>query len=181
MVYVLLADGFEEIEALTPVDILRRGGVEVRTVGITGRTVVGSHGIAVTADITPDEITEDFRMVVFPGGLPGSDHLNASPVTDRLLKAAERTGAHVAAICAAPYLLGRRGLLLDLQATSYPSERFRSQLLGARVSDERVVTDGRFTTAQGMGASAEFSLRLLTILCGEETAKSVGTAALITK
>lgn len=181
MVYVLLADGFEEIEALTPVDILRRGGVEVTTVGITGRTVMGSHGIAVTADATPDEIADDFRMVIFPGGLPGSDHLNASPVTDRLLAAAERCGAHVAAICAAPYLLGRRGLLSGLAATSYPAEKFRSQLLGARVSDERVVTDGRFTTAQGMGVSAEFALRLLSILRGEETARSVGEAALITK
>ncbi|MBQ2719170.1 MAG: DJ-1/PfpI family protein, partial [Clostridia bacterium] len=98
MVYVLLAEGFEEIEALTPVDILRRGGVEVKTVGITGRTVMGSHGIPVTADLTPEELGDDFEMVVFPGGLPGSDHLNASPVTDRLLAEAERLGAHVAAI-----------------------------------------------------------------------------------
>ena len=97
-----------------------------------------------------------------------------------VLAEAERLGAHVAAICAAPYLLGRRGLLRDREATSYPAEKFRSQLLGARVSEERVVTDGRFTTAQGMGVSAEFALRLLAILRGEEAARSVAAAALFT-
>ena len=178
MVYVLLAEGFEEIEALTPVDILRRGGVEVRTVGITGRTVTGSHGIAVTADILPEEIGADLEMLVFPGGLPGSDNLDASPETDRLLALAEKNGAHVAAICAAPYILGKRGLLSGLRATSYPAEKVRSQLLGATVTDERVVTDGRFTTGAGMGAAAEFSLRLLALLRGEETAAAVGAAAL---
>ena len=180
MVYVLLADGFEEIEALTPVDILRRGGVEVATVGMTGRTVMGSHGIPVVADLLPDEVGSDFEMLVFPGGLPGSDNLNASPYTDKLLADAEACGAHVAAICAAPYLLGRRGLLRGLKATSYPAEKFRAQLLGAEITDERVVTDGRFTTAAGMGVSAAFALRLLSILRGEETARSIGDAALIT-
>ena len=180
MVYVLLADGFEEIEALTPVDILRRGGVEVKTVGMTGRTVMGSHGIPVTADILPGEVAAEFEMLVFPGGLPGSDNLNASPYTDRFLADAEACGAHVAAICAAPYLLGRRGLLRGLAATSYPAEKFRSELKGAKVTDERVVTDGRFTTAAGMGVSAAFALRLLSVLRGEEAARSVGDAALIT-
>ena len=180
MVYVLLADGFEEIEALTPVDILRRGGVEVATVGMTGRTVMGSHGIPVTADVLPEEVGDTFEMLVFPGGLPGSDNLNASPYTDKFLAAAEASGAHVAAICAAPYLLGRRGLLRGLAATSYPAEKFRAQLEGAKVTDTPVVTDGRFTTAAGMGVSGAFALRLLAILRGEETAKKIGEAALFT-
>ncbi len=180
MVYVLLADGFEEIEALAPVDILRRGGCDVKTVGITGRTVMGSHGIPVVADILPGEVVaEDMEMLVFPGGLPGSDNLDASPDTDRFLAMAEERGAHVAAICAAPYLLGRRGLLKNLCATSYPSPKFRSRLEGAFVTDERVVTDGRFTTAAGMGVAEAFGLRLLAVLKGEETALSVAEAALI--
>lgn len=179
MVYVLLADGFEEIEALTPVDILRRGGVEVRTVGVTGRTVLGSHGIPVVADITPSEVGDDIEMLIFPGGLPGADNLHASPDTDRLLALAEEKGAHVAAICAAPYLLGVRGLLRGHAATSYPAERFRSLLEGATVKDELLVTDGRFTTAAGMGVSAAFGLRLLAVLRGEEAAQAVGAAALI--
>lgn len=180
MVYVLLAEGFEEVEAIAPVDILRRGGCEVRTVGMTGKTVTGSHGVPVVADILPEEVrAEDMELLVFPGGLPGSDNLNASPDTDRFLAMAEERGAHVAAICAAPYLLGRRGLLKNLCATSYPAPKFRSQLEGAFVTDERVVTDGRFTTAAGMGVAEAFGLQLLAVLRGEETALEIARGALI--
>ena len=180
MVYVLLAEGFEEVEALAPVDILRRGGVEVRTVGMTGRTVTGSHGIPVVADILPEEVTaEGMELLVFPGGLPGSDNLNDSPHTDRFLAMADEAGAHIAAICAAPYLLGRRGLLDGVVATSYPAPKFRAQLLGAMVTDERVVTDGRVPTAAGMGVAEAFGLQLLAILRGEETAAGIAEAALI--
>ena len=180
MVYVLLAEGFEEVEALAPVDILRRGGVEVRTVGMTGKTVTGSHGIPVVADILPTDVTEEgMEMLVFLGGLPGSDNLNDSPDTDRFLAMAEACGAHVAAICAAPYLLGRRGLLRGICATSYPAPKFRAQLLDALVTDERVVTDGRFTTAAGMGVAEAFGLQLLAVLRGEEAALEIAKAALI--
>ncbi len=180
MIYVLLADGFEEVEALTPVDILRRGGCEVKTVGMTGKTVTGSHGIPVVADILPEEVTKDgLEMLIFPGGLPGADNLNAAPETDAFLAMAEECGAHIAAICAAPYLLGRRGLLRGLCATSYPSSTFRAQLLDALVTDDRVVTDGRFTTAAGMGVSAAFALQLLAILKGEEKALEIAKGALI--
>ncbi len=180
MVYVLLAEGFEEVEAIAPVDILRRGGVEVRTVGMTGKTVTGSHAIPVVADILPEDVkAEDMELLVFPGGLPGSDNLNASPDTDRFLAMAEERGAHIAAICAAPYLLGRRGLLKNLCATSYPAPKFRSQLEGAFVTDERVVTDGRITTAAGMGVAEAFGLQLLAVLRGEEIALEIAKAALI--
>ena len=180
MVYVLLAEGFEEIEALAPVDILRRGGVAVRTVGITGKTVCGSHGIPVVADILPSEVADDMEMLVFPGGLPGSDHLHTSPESDRLIAMAKEKGAHIAAICAAPYLLGLRGLLDGKRATSYPDDKFRSRLLGADVCDERVVTDGLITTGMGMGAAQEFGLRLLALLAGEEAAEKIAKGALIT-
>ena len=179
MVYILLAEGFEELEALAPVDILRRGGVEVRTVGMTGKTVCGSHGIPVIADILPNEVADDMEMLVFPGGLPGSDHLHASEESDRLIVMAKEKGAHIAAICAAPYLLGLRGLLEGKRATCYPDDKFRSRLLGATVCDARVVTDGKVTTGAGMGAAQEFGLRLLALLRGEEAAKRIASGALI--
>ena len=180
MVYVLLAEGFEEVEAIAPVDILRRGGVEVRTVGMTGKTVTGSHGIPILADILPEEVKgEDMELLVFPGGLPGADNLDAAPDTDRFLAMAEERGAHVAAICAAPYLLGRRGLLKNLCATSYPAPKFRARLEGAFVTDERVVTDGHFTTAAGMGVAEAFGLQLLAVLRGEEAALEIARGALI--
>ena len=180
MVYVLLAEGFEELEALAPIDILRRGGVPVRTVGITGKTVCGSHGIPVIADILPGEVRDDMEMLVFPGGLPGSDHLHDSPESDRLIAMAKAKGAHIAAICAAPYLLGLRGLLEGKRATCYPDDKFRSRLQGAVVCDARVVTDGDITTGAGMGAAQEFGLRLLAVLRGKEAAERIAHGALIT-
>lgn len=105
MVYVFLADGFEEIEALTPIDILRRAGVSVTSVGVTGKTVTGSHGISVEADITESEAADalsraDIEAVVLPGGMPGADNLNASSVVEKYISAAKDCGAFIAAICA---------------------------------------------------------------------------------
>ena len=180
MVYLLLADGFEEIEALAPVDILRRGGVEVKTVGITKKTVTGSHGIAVQADILPDEVKDDIEMLIFPGGLPGSDNLHASPYTDKFIETTIKNGGHLAAICAAPYILGVRGLLNGKAACCYPAEKFISQLLGADFKkDARVVTDGNVTTGAGMGAAYEFGIELLSVLKGKKASDDVASAALI--
>lgn len=176
MVYLLLADGFEEIEALLPLDILRRGGVEVRTVGITGKTVVGAHGVCVAADLTADEAGENAEMVILPGGMPGAAHLDASPAVDRLLKAAEKNGARMAAICAAPMVLGHRGLLAGKHAVCYPG--FEKDLKGALPCDKRVVCDGLVTTAVGMGAAAEFGFSLLSQLKGETEAERVRRSAL---
>ncbi len=179
MVYVLLADGFEEIEALCPVDILRRGGCEVKTVGITGKTVTGSHGIAVSADLLPEQVMADCELLILPGGLPGADNLDASPYTDRFLQQTLSRGGRVAAICAAPYILGKRGLLAGKRATCYPSETFRSQLRDATVTEERVVTDGAITTGAGMGAAFSFSCELLRLLKGDEVASKIQGGALI--
>ncbi len=180
MVYVLLADGFEEIEALAPVDILRRGGVEVKTVGITGKAVFGSHGIKVEADITPDEVGTDIDMLVFPGGLPGSDNLHASPYTDKFIEIAQARGGRIAAICAAPYILGVRGLLRGKSATCYPAEKFINLLEGASYkANERVVTDGNITTGAGMGAACEFGLELLSLIKGRDASNAIATGALI--
>lgn len=163
MVIVMLADGFEELEALTPVDILRRGGIEVKTVGVTSRVVIGSHGISVVADILPEEIPLDkVDMVIFPGGMPGATNLDKAEITDKVIEAARANGARLAAICAAPLVLGHRGLLKGRRATCYPG--FEGELYGAEYTKESVVTDGDITTGNGMEAAMEFAKELLSLL-----------------
>ena len=178
MVFVFLADGFEEIEALTPVDLLRRAGVEVRTVGVTGKVVTGSHGIPVTADVTAAEAAEmlpvrDLEMIVLPGGMPGASNLDASPVVERFIEAAVKADAYITAICAAPFVLGKRGLLKGAKATCYPG--FEKHLQGAEVMPEgyTVVTDGKRITGKAMGVATEFALALVLALKGESVAKQL--------
>ena len=160
MIIVLLAEGFEEIEALTPVDMMRRAGLDVKTVGISGKTVVGSHGIAVVADATSDEIDlSKVDFAVFPGGMPGSLNLDASPYTDEVISAVLSNGGRLAAICAAPLVLGRRGLLKGKNATCFPG--FEGELQGATVIDADFVTDGNITTGRGMEYSLPFAKELV--------------------
>ena len=160
MIIVLLAEGFEEIEALTPVDMMRRAGLDVKTVGLSGKTVVGSHGIAVVADATSDEIDlSKVNFAVFPGGMPGSLNLDASPYTDEVISAVLSNGGRLAAICAAPLVLGRRGLLKGKNATCFPG--FEGELQGATVIDADFVTDGNITTGRGMEYSLPFAKELV--------------------
>ncbi len=177
MVLVLLADGFEEIEALTPVDMLRRAGVAVKTVGMTGKTAVGSHGIPVVCDILPEEVKlSDVSAVIFPGGMPGALNLDASLFTDTVIEEMIKKGGRLAAICAAPLILGRRGLLTGKNATCYPG--FEEELKGAAVLDLGVVTDGLITTAKGMGVSLEFSKELISLLVSKEKAEELSRSVM---
>ncbi len=173
MIYIILAEGFEEIEALTPLDILRRGKAEVKTAAITGDglTVCGSHGIPVVADIRAEDIGDDIEMLIFPGGLPGATNIDESPLTDTLIQKAQKKRAHLAAICAAPMILGKRGILNGKKAVCYPG--FEEHLHGAKVAKKRVVTDKNVTTAIGMGASLEFSEQLLAAVKDKKTAKTI--------
>ena len=177
MIYMLLADGFEEIEALCPLDMLRRAGITVKTVGVTGMTVTGSHGISVLADIAPDEASETPSMLILPGGMPGTTNLDEAAITDRLLNETLASGGHVGAICAAPSILGKRGLLKGKKATCFPG--FEHTLDGAILSDQCVVTDGAITTAVGMGAAMHFGHALLAVLQGREAADKLASAAKI--
>lgn len=162
MIIVLLADGFEEIEALTPVDMLRRAGLEVKTVGVMGNTAVGAHGIKVLCDATPDDIDlSTVSMAIFPGGMPGATNLDASEYTDKVISAVEANGGHLAAICAAPLVLGRRGLLKGRTATCFPG--FEGELTGAKVVEADFITDGNITTGRGMEYSLPFSKELVRI------------------
>lgn len=167
MIIVLLAEGFEEIEALTPVDMMRRAGLEVKTVGIDGKTVKGSHGISVIADATPDEIDlKKVEMAVFPGGMPGSLNLDASEYTDKVISAVTENGGRLSAICAAPLIFGRRGILQGKKATCFPG--FENELLGAEILEAPFVTDGNITTGRGMEYSLPFAKELCRLLCDEK-------------
>ena len=162
MIIILLADGFEEIEAFTPVDMLRRAGIEVKTVGITSKIAVGSHGIPVVCDAVPADINlDDVSMAIFPGGMPGSLNLDASAYTDKVIGSIIARGGHLAAICAAPLVLGRRGLLNGKKATCYPG--FENELIGATITGEECVTDGNITTGKGMEYSLTFAKELVRI------------------
>ena len=173
-VYVFLADGFEEIEGLTVVDILRRGQIETVMVSITGnRTVTGSHGIAVTADRLFEEGNlSDGTLYVLPGGMPGTRYLGEHAGLCDLLVKAKEEGKKVAAICAAPSVLGQLGLLKGENATCYPG--FEEKLEGAVVTKNEVEVSGQITTSRGMGTAIVFALELLGQLKGRDAAVQMG-------
>jgi 4-methyl-5(b-hydroxyethyl)-thiazole monophosphate biosynthesis len=171
-VYVFLADGFEEIEALTVVDLLRRAGVDVTTVSITENILVhGAHGIDVMADILFKDNLSKADMLVLPGGGLGTKNLLAHEGLKGLLIDYEKKDRYLAAICAAPSILGTHGLLKGKRAICYPG--FEDKLTGAVVTNDKAVVDGKFITSKGPGTSIEFSLELIKILCGEETASQI--------
>lgn len=175
-VYVFLATGFEEIEALTPVDILRRGGVDVNLVSITGNEIVtGARGINVKADVLFEDLDKDAAdMLVLPGGMPGTTNLMAYEPLMELVKAYNLKGKYVTAICAAPTIFGKIGLLSGKKATCYPG--MEGDLTGADVKYDSVVVDGNIVTSRGMGTALDFALKLLEINTGSvEEAKSMAT------
>lgn len=173
MIYEFLAEGFELVEAMTPLDMLRRGGKEIITVSITDTLFVkSSNGVTVTADKLIRELTDEIpEAVILPGGMPGATNLrNSKKVCDITIKTAD-SGAIVAAICAAPYVLGELGLLNDKCAVCYPG--FEDKLLGAQISESRVVRDGNIITAAGMGVALPFSYELTAALCGKDKADAI--------
>lgn len=172
-VYVFLADGLEEIEGLTAVDLLRRADVEVCMVSMTGRKMVtGAHNIEIGADALFEEMDfADADMLVLPGGMPGTKNLGAHEGLVRLLRLENEKGTGIAAICAAPSVLGDMGLLNGKTAVCYPG--FEERLTGASIGNTTVVTDSNITTSRGMGTAIDFGLELVKRLCGEERAKKL--------
>jgi 4-methyl-5(b-hydroxyethyl)-thiazole monophosphate biosynthesis len=174
-VLVPLAEGFEEIEAVTVVDLLRRAGIEVRTASLAGARVTGSHGIAVEADIAIDDVNvADYDMIVLPGGMPGADHLKNDARVIGLLRRFASAGRYTAAICAAPGVLAHAGLLEGRSATSFPGFLRPDSAPGLKLTDAPVVVDGTVITSRGPGTAIEFSLALIELLAGRETALAVG-------
>lgn len=178
MVYILLADGFEEAEALVPADLLRRARADVKLVGVTGQTVTGAHGIAVVSDLTVDQVqVEGMELLVVPGGLPGVTNVAASARAMELVKTAAQAGCWVGAICAAPAMvLGPIGLLKGRKATGYPGTE--EGMDGALPQcGQSVVVDGKFVTGEGPGAAFDFGLKLVEVLKGTETMQQVASDA----
>jgi 4-methyl-5(b-hydroxyethyl)-thiazole monophosphate biosynthesis len=168
-VAVLLAPGFEEIEAITVVDVLRRADIQVTVAGLSEGEITGSHQITVRPDRLLDEIRpEDFDMVVLPGGLPGTDHLREDPRVIAFLQDMARAGKHTCAICAAPTVLKAAGVAEGKALTSHPI--VQEDLKGFDYRQDRVVIDGSVVTSRGAGTAMEFALELVRILAGPEKA-----------
>lgn len=172
-VCVFTADGFEEIEGLTVVDLLRRAGTEVLMVSVgEGLTVRGSHDIELKADVLFEEAEYgDADILVLPGGMPGTLNLRNHEKLCALLKEFAAKDKKIAAICAAPMILGELGILKGKRATCYPG--FEEKLFGAEVCTERVVRDGNLTTSRGLGTAISFALELISQLYGEEKAEEI--------
>jgi 4-methyl-5(b-hydroxyethyl)-thiazole monophosphate biosynthesis len=179
VVLVPLAEGFEEIEAVTVVDVLRRAGLEVVLAGLAPGAVRGAHGIVLATDGALDDVcADDVRMLVLPGGMPGTKHLREDERVLGLVRALERAGRPVAAICAAPTVLAEAGVLAGRRVTSYPS--VRAQLGPAEVvAEPSVVRSGSIVTSQGVGTALEFALELVSELCGPARAHELREALLV--
>jgi 4-methyl-5(b-hydroxyethyl)-thiazole monophosphate biosynthesis len=172
MIYMFLADGMEEIEALCPLDIMRRAGLDVTTVGIGSREITGAHGITVKADITDTEYADNSPELIFlPGGMPGTLNLAASKTVISAIETAVKKDAYIAAICAAPSILGDMRILHGKEAICYPG--FEDRLAGAKISDKRVVLDGKILTAAGPGVALDMGLKIVEIFCGKDCAKDL--------
>jgi 4-methyl-5(b-hydroxyethyl)-thiazole monophosphate biosynthesis len=164
---VLLAEGFEEIEAVTVLDVLRRAGVQVQAVSLRGKRVTGSHGITLVADTTLREAArQQWDAVILPGGLPGAENLRDDPAVRDLVRKHFENGSRVAAICAGPIALAAAGVLDGRRATCYPG--FEAQLGAARCASDRVVVDGNVVTSRGPGTAIEFALALVAELVDRE-------------
>lgn len=172
MVYLFLADGFEIIEALAPVDMLRRAKLDVKTVGVTGTTVKSSCGIEVNADISVNEFEyNNVDAIILPGGMPGTLNLENNSIVQSAIDSAVADNALVCAICAAPSILGHKGLLNGREAIAFPG--FEKDLEGAVISDDYIVADGNFITARGAGVATEFGLKIVEMLTDKETAENI--------
>lgn len=182
-VAVLLADGFEEIEGLTAVDILRRASVYVDTISITEDYMVhGAHGINVqTEDLFGEVNFAEFDMVVLPGGMPGTANLDQHAGIKRMVKDFAESGKYVAAICAAPSVLGGLGLLKGKRAACYPSVEDKLSGAGAVIMKTPVVLDGNIITSRGMGTAVDFALKLVEVLTGKKKADEIAASIIYLK
>ena len=172
MLYLFLADGFEETEALAPLDCIKRAGLKILTVGFGGEYITGTKGVTVKADIAPEQI--DLTVcdgVILPGGMPGTENLYASETVRSIVAFCAENGKLVASICAAPSVPGRMGLLNGKKAVCFPG--FEPKMPGHIPTDAPAVTDGSFITARGAGCVFPFAHRIITYFCGSEAADTV--------
>lgn len=176
-VLVPLAPGFEEIEAVTVIDILRRAGTEVTVAGAVEGQVEGRSKIKLDPDVLLDSVAPDrFDMIVLPGGALGAEHLKKNPKVRQILEETDRRGGYLTAICAAPIVLSAAGLLNGKNITSHPS--VQSDLAEGKYSEERVVVDGRIVTSRAPGTAMEFAMKLVEILEGRAKMEEVNRGVL---
>ncbi|MDH5601406.1 MAG: DJ-1/PfpI family protein [Gammaproteobacteria bacterium] len=169
VVLVPLAQGCEELEAVTITDLLTRAGIKVMTAGLDNEIVIASRGMKLVPDYLLDDIlATDFDMIVLPGGLPGADHLNQDPRIQNLVKKLATENKYTAAICAAPRVLATAGILDGKQATSFPGALDQFPVNNLVYQERAVVVDGKVITSRGPGTAMEFALTLIELLCGKE-------------
>lgn len=175
---VFLADGCEEVEALTQVDFLRRAGIKVITAGIGKKTITGGHDIRITADTIVDELDKPFDAVIIPGGMPGAEHIAESRKAGEIIRSTYEAGKLVAAICAAPaVVLAPTGILAGKKATCYPG--FEEKLSGdITFTEDRVVVDGNIITSRGPGTAAEFAAAIIRYIEGDKAADEINRKTL---
>lgn len=173
MFYMFLAEGFEEVEALAPLDVMRRAAMDVKTVGVGDNFIRGSHGVTVVCDMSTTglEIPEALDGVILPGGMPGTVNLEKNKTVQKFIDYAYENGKYLCAICAAPSILGHKGYLDGKSAICFPG--YEEELVGAEISDSFVARDGKFITAKGMGVATEFGLEIVAAVLGEEKAKDI--------
>ena len=172
MVYVFLADGFEIIEAMAPIDMLGRAKVSVKTVGVTGKSVKSSGGIEVVADITTDLVRfDDMDMIILPGGMPGTINLEADATVQKSIDYCIANNKFIAAICAAPTILAHKNLLDGKKATVFPT--FSDELKAAQYTAGAVETAGKIITARGAGVCIPFGLTCVELLTSKEQAQAI--------
>lgn len=173
MFYMFLAEGFEEVEALAPLDILRRAAIEVKTVGVGDNFIRGAHGVTVVCDMSTTglEVPEGLDGIILPGGMPGTVNLEKNKTVQQFIDYAYSNDKYLCAICAAPSILGHKGYLDSKKATCFPG--YEEELVGAEISDSFTVRDGKTVTAKGMGVATEFGLEIVAAVLGREKADSI--------
>lgn len=174
LVLIPLAQGCEELEAVTIIDLLRRAEIQVITAGLDDKPIIASRGTRLLADKTLDEIIdEEFDMVVLPGGLPGADNLDADPRIHKILKNTSDNNQYIAAICAAPKVLANAGLLDNKKVTSYPGVLEALENTSFQITGAAVQQDGKVITSRGPGTAMDFALKIIACLLGEEKRNEV--------
>lgn len=170
MLYMFFANGFEEVEAIAALDVIRRAGIDIKSVGVGSKTVTGSHGITVVCDVTNDVIKsfDGVDGVILPGGMPGTTNLYADETVNKAVDYCAENNLLLAAICAAPLILGRKNLLAGKEAICFPG--FEDELIGAAISDDYVCTCDNIITARGMGSAVNFGVAIVAYFKGQDFA-----------
>lgn len=173
MFYMFFADGFEEVEAIAALDVIRRAKIEIESVGIGSKQITGSHGITVICDKTDSDVDVSVNLegIILPGGMPGTINLLNSETVNFFIDYCNKNNLYLCAICAAPMILGKKGLLKGKKAVCFPG--FEDELSGAVISDEYVCADGKIITSKGMGSAVKFGLAIVEAVTDKETAQAL--------